>query len=97
MQLKHRVMLNNCLFVFVHLQNLLSKNFENYFSLTSEHHQYLTRGTRLTIPTIKTIKYGCNSITLKTIKQWNTIQNSRKPELTRPKFHDLIINYINSL
>ena len=58
MQLKYIVMLNNCRFVFDHLQNLLPKNFKNYFSLTSEQHQYLTTGTRLNIPTIKTKKYG---------------------------------------
>ena len=56
MQLKHIVMLNSCLFVFDHLQNLLPKNFKNYFSLTLEQHQYLTRGTRVNIPTIKTNK-----------------------------------------
>ena len=101
-QLTHIVMLNNCLFVFDHLQNLLPKDFKNYFSLTSEQYQYLTIGTRLNIPTIKTTKYGSNSITLTAIKQWNTIQNSLKfdinhPGLTRPKFQNLIINYINSL
>ena len=102
MPLRHIVMFNNCLFLYVHLQNLLPKKFKNHFSLTSEQHQYLTRGTRINIPTIKTTKYGSYSLTLKAIKQWNTIQNSLKfdtnhPGLTRPKFQNLIINYINSL
>ena len=56
--------LNNCLFVFVQLQNLLSKNFENYLSLASEQHQYLTRETRLNISTIKAKKYRSHSIAL---------------------------------
>ena len=64
MQLKHIVLPNNCVFVFVQLQNVLSKNFENYFSLASEQHYYLTRGTRLNISTIKTTKYGRRSIAL---------------------------------
>ena len=102
MPLRHIVMFNNCLFLYVHLQNLLPKKFKNHFSLTSEQHQYLTRGSRINIPTIKTTKYGSYSLTLKAIKQWNTIQNSLKfdtnhPGLTRPKFQNLIINYINSL
>ena len=84
-------MLNNCLFVFNHLQNLLPIIFENYFSLTSEQHQYHPRGTRLNIPTNKTIKYGSNSITIIAIKQWNKIKKSLKldvnrPDLTRRKF-----------
>ena len=42
------------------------------------------------------------ALLLKAIKPWNTIQNTLKfdinhPELTRPKFQNLIINYINSL
>ena len=61
--------------------------------MASEQHQYLNRGTRLNTPTIKTSKYGSNSITLEVMTQWNTIQNSLKfninhARLTRPKWHD---------
>ena len=69
------------------------KNFKSYFSLTSEQHQYVNRRTRLNTPTIKTTRYGSNSITLEVVKQWNTIQNSLKFDinysgLTRLKLND---------
>ena len=83
---------------------MFSKHFKNYFPLTSEQRKYRTRGTRLNIATIKTTKCDSNSVTLKAVKQWNTIQNSLRldiscSELIRPKvlIKNLIINYINSL
>ena len=91
LEFRNIIKLNNCLLVYDQLKNNLPKNFQNYFSLKSDHHSYNTRGKRVNVPIVKTTTYGSNSITIKAIKHWNEIQNSlsidlNSPDITRAKF-----------
>ena len=91
LEFRNIIKLNNCLLVYYQLNNSLPQNFQNYFSLKSDDHNYHTRSSRINVPIVKTTTYGSNSITIKAIKHWNEIQNSLSIDLnsqdtTRAKF-----------
>ena len=48
--------------------------FLNYFTKTNNLHEHDTRGIRLNVPTVNTTCYGSNSITFKSIREWNKLQ-----------------------
>ena len=91
LEFRNIIKLNNCFLVYDQLNNNLPQNFQNYFSLKSDDHNYHTRGSRINVPIVKITTYGSNSITIKAIKHWNEIQNSLSIDLnsqdtTRTKF-----------
>ena len=68
----------NCLLIAEHInQNLLS-SFGGYFTYLAECHNYNTRGAMkklVSVPQSKTTFYGIHSITAKSVRDWNTLQN----------------------
>ena len=100
-KLKNIIIKANCRLVYDRLKNNLPETFSNFFTLNIQLHKQNTRKNRLILPKLKTISYGSNSVTMKTIKQWNKIQNFIKidiysPKLTYSKFLKSAENYIES-
>ena len=68
--LKNNIILNNCLFVFDNLAN----NLDHFFKPLKKLHNHNTRGSQqylLNIPKTNTQMFGCNSIKIKSINDWN--------------------------
>ena len=68
----------NCLFIAEHLNQNLPSSFGNYFTYLADCHNYNTRGAMkkiINVPQSKTTFYGTQSITAKSVKDWNTLQN----------------------
>ena len=68
----------NCLFVAEHLNENLPSSFGNYFTYMADCHTYNTRGALkklVNVPQSKTTFYGTQSITAKSVKDWNALQN----------------------
>ena len=88
-------------FVFDQIKKNLPKNFNNYFTVKKNQHQYNTRSKKLDVPIVNPNYYGSNSITLKAIKQWNKVQDGLKidlddSEITSSNFLMLIKEHITS-
>ena len=101
LKIYNQITLLNCLFVFDFMRNNLPQNFNDCFKLTN--HQYLTRAMRnnhLTIPQIRTTAYGLNSITYKSVKNWNELMDSGIIQahtinhITRSAFQDTVKKYL---
>ena len=68
--LKSNIILNNCLLVFDNLAN----NLDQFCKPLQELHNHNTRGSQqylLNIPKTNTQMFGCNSIKVKSINDWN--------------------------
>ena len=78
-----QIQLTNILFIYDYLNKNLPDAFVNAFSLAHNRHNHQTRNTTkliLNLPQVNTTKYGLNSITYKSIKNWNEIL-SKNPSL----------------
>ena len=69
----------------------LPLSLENFFTLKAEQHQHYTRRSKLNVPPVKIRTYGCNSVKLWAIQNWNNLQNilvleTAFTELSRYKF-----------
>ena len=100
-KLKNIIIKDNCRLVYDQLKNNLPETCINFSTLNAQLHKHNTRKNRLILPKVKTISYGSNSITLKTIKQWNKIQNFIKIDIyslkmAYYKFLKSFENYIES-
>ena len=89
---------NNWLFVFDQLKEDLSKAFKNYFLKKYGHNIYNTRGTKKTlldVPLKNTSQYGTNSITSRSIFNWNDMNKKTESslEITWTNFITLIKRY----
>ena len=72
------VMLNNCIFIAEHLNQNLPSPFGGYFSYMADRHQHHTRGALKKLVNVllsKTTFYGTQSITAKSVNDWNSLQN----------------------
>ena len=69
----------NCLLIAEHLnQDLKPLAFSGYFTYMANSHNHNTRGALkrlVNVPYAKTIFYGTHSITAKSVKDWNNLQN----------------------
>ena len=68
----------NCLFGAGHLDQNLPSSFGEYFTYMANRHNHNTRGTvrkLVGVSVCKTTFYGTQSITAKSVKDWNTMQN----------------------
>ena len=68
----------NCLFVAGHLNQNLPSSFGEYFTYMANPHNHNTSGTvrkLVDVTVYKTTFYGTQSITAKSVKDWNTMQN----------------------
>ena len=76
LNLTNIITLNNCMFVFDHLNSSFPAMFDGLFKPFKEKNSYITRGARrcvLSIPKMKTSFYGARSVQAKSIKDWNNI------------------------
>ena len=68
----------NCLLIAEHLNKDLPTSFGEYFTYMAERHNHNTRGALkklVNIPLSNTTFYGTQSITAKSARDWNTLQN----------------------
>ena len=68
----------NCLFVAEHLNQNLPTSFREYFTYMANRHNHNTRGAvrkLVSMPLCKTSFYGSHSVTAKSAKDWNNLQN----------------------
>ena len=76
----------NCLFVAEHLNQNLPSSFGDYFTYMTNQHNHRTRGALrklVNVPQSKTTFYGTHSITAKSVKDWNSLQNNVDFEFNR--------------
>ena len=76
----------NCLFIVEHLNQNLPSSFGGYFTYMDEGHEHTTRGASkklVNVPQSKATFYGTNSITAKSVKDWNTLQSQVKFEFNQ--------------
>ena len=73
-KLKNLVRIDNLQFAQNYLSDFLQNNFLNYFTKTTKQHDHDTRGIRLNLQIVNTTYYCSNSITLKVIREWNSLQ-----------------------
>ena len=74
MKFQDIVTLNNCIFVHDQTNKNLSDAFENYFCKKKDQQNHQTRGAEdvlLGVPIKNTSRYGKNSITSRSILNWN--------------------------
>ena len=74
LKLADHIFMLNCLFAHQQLTNKLPEAFRKYFTLRKDIHSYETRGSvrgEIFAPARKTCKFGDNSITQKSTKDWN--------------------------
>ena len=68
----------NCLLIAEHLNQNLPSSFSGYFTYMDTLHNHNTRGALrklVNVPYSKTSFYGTHSITAKSVKDWNSLQN----------------------
>ena len=98
LKLKDLITFNNCLFVFDQLKEDLAQAFKNFFLKKYDHHTYNTRGTEKTlldVPLKNTSQCGTNSITSRSIFNWND-KNKKiecSLEISRTNFITLLKRY----
>ena len=75
----------NCLFVAEHLNQNLPSSFGDYFAYMTKQHNHRTGGALRIVnaPQSKTTFYGTHSITAKSVKDWNSLQNNVDFEFNR--------------
>ena len=74
LKLEDQVKLKNCIFVYNSLNKRTPLCFQEYFTVTAEVHAYNTRTSNLGCLYINhrnTVRYGINSITQKSVTDWN--------------------------
>ena len=97
LKITDHITLQNYLFTFDFWKNTLPINFANYFQQLYLVHQHNTKSTQqyhFSLPQTRTTTYGTNSITYKSISDWNNIMNKTKldlPETRRGPFRHLAI------
>ena len=72
------ITLYNCLFVAEHLNQNLPSSFGGYFTYMANCHNHNTRGAvkkLIDVPHSRANFYGAQSITAKSAKDWNSLQN----------------------
>ena len=72
------IMFYNCLYVAEHLNQNLPSSFGGYFTYMVDRHNHNTRGAvkkLIDVPHSRTNFYGAQSITAKSAKDWNSLQN----------------------
>ena len=72
------LMFYNCLFVAEHLNQNLPSSFGGYFTYMADRYNHNTRGAvkkLMDVPHSRTNFYGAQSITAKSAKDWNSLQN----------------------
>ena len=88
LKLKDFVLLQNVLFVKDGISHSLPNTFSRYFKKVNETHSHFTRNNRnelLSQPSVRTIRYGIDSIKYKSIKAWNEIQRNASDDLQNLK------------
>ena len=73
-----KIRMHNCLLIVEHLNQDLPLAFSGYFTYMANIHNHNTRGALkrlVNVPYAKTIFYGTHSITAKSVKDWNNLQN----------------------
>ena len=73
-----RISLENCIFICKAIHNLLPSVFHNWFSRSSNQHEYNTRWREygfFNIPNHRTKTYGRYSFTVSALYKWNYLQN----------------------
>ena len=78
LNLTNIITLNNCMFVFDHLNSSLPAIFYDLFKPFKAQHSHNIRGARryvLSIPKMKISFYGSRSIQVKSVKDWNNIND----------------------
>ena len=98
LKLKDLITFNNCLFVFDQLKEDLPQAFKNFFLKKYDHHIYSTRGTKKTllgVPLKNTSQYGTNSMTSRSILNWNNMNKKIECslEISRTNFITLLKRY----
>ena len=98
LKLKDFITFNNCLFVFGQLKEDLPQTFKNFLLKKYHHHIYNTRGTKKTlidVPLKNISQYGTNSITSRSIFNWNDINKKIECslEISRTDFITLLKRY----
>ena len=71
-------MFYNCLFIAEHLNQNLPSYFGEYFTYMADRQNHNTRGALrklVNVPISKTTFYGTQSITAKSVNDWNSLQN----------------------
>ena len=74
------------MFVAEHLNQNLPSSFGDYFTYMANQHNHQTRGALqklINVPQRKTAFYGTHSITAKSVKDWNSLQNNINFEFNR--------------
>ena len=72
------VMYYNCLFIAEHLNQNLPSSFGGYFTYMADRHNHNTKGALkelVNVPLSKRTFYGTQSITAKSVNDWNYLQN----------------------
>ena len=85
LKLKDFVSLQNALFVKDYFDNELPKSFKDYFKETKSVHNHETRSItnkNLSVPSVRTVTYGKESIRYNAVKLWNHLQNNLTLDLT---------------
>ena len=103
LKLNDYIKMQNCLFVYDYLNNMLPKIFEDYyFKLNYLYFNIQTRNAKLCClfsPSKNTTKYGLNSITQQSIYTWNSITKNLGKDLSsfsRYQLKDLLIQHYMS-
>ena len=86
LKLQDHIKVQNCLFIYDYLNNLLPECFEDYyFKLNYLYFNVQTRNSNLGClfsPSKNTTRYGLNSITQKSIYSWNYLTKQLKTDLS---------------
>jgi len=88
LKFKDLITLNNSMFVFDKVNNILPEAFSEYFTSFHEIHHHNTRGAleqKINFPINRTVKYGSESIITRSIRDWNKA-------LDNPDLHSSIVN-----
>ena len=100
LKLRDLITLKNLLFVHDFLNNKLPESFADFFTLARDMYTQCTRHAKqgqLFVPDTDSVRFGRNSIRLKTILSWNHF-TQKFPEsdfllLPRSKFKNIIVKY----
>ena len=98
LKLKDLITFSSCQIAFDQLKEDLPQAFKNYFLKKYDHNIYNTRGTiktLLDVPLKNTPKYGTNSITSRSIFNWNGMNKKIECsfEISRRNFITLLKRY----
>ena len=93
------IKLQNCLFVYDDINNLIPKGICNSFKPVQDSHNYRTRGSdnfKMEYPKIKKITHGKFSIKYRSVEEWNNLiykyPNESLSSKSRPLFKKFVLN-----